>query len=519
MSRKSLRNVDRNGGFGQEKFFWGFLLSPRVRSAFLFFLFLSLGVAGMGKDSIAVGAEARDAGGEEGIVRKELMDDGRALINPDMGWTAHFYSNIPTNYGSQLSPDDTLDWFEGCSAVYLRVPWAYLEPEEGVYNWALLDTPAARWIAKGKQVGFRFTTSENWIPYATPEWVFKAGAKKVAYRWGEGPDENGTLFDPVYDDPVYLEKLENFLKAAAARYDGNPDIAFIDVGTFGMWGEGHTFGSSRLSPEENVRMAKIHVDLHRRLFPNTQLFVVDDVIGPQAPGDDFPLMDDCVRQGIGLRDDSILVQPYPDHWYHSELAQKFWPTTPVFLEHEHYGSSILRGAWDEELLQKAVEDYHASWLSIHWWPEVEWRECQETIRKINRRLGYRIVAKSIEYPSRVSIDDWFEVTIVWSNAGVAPCYRGGFPTLTLKDEKGGIVAVLSDETFDVKDLPVGPPEEAPEISHTARFRIGHVAPTTKPGTYDVYLSVGRRDGTPVFALPYPEDDGARRYKIGRIELR
>ena len=69
-------------------------------------------------------------------------DTGEALVNPDMGWTMHFYSNIPANYGSKLEPADTLDDFPGLSSVYLRVPWAYLEPQEGKFNWALLDTPA-----------------------------------------------------------------------------------------------------------------------------------------------------------------------------------------------------------------------------------------------------------------------------------------------------------------------------------------------------------------------------------------
>ena len=103
---------------------------------------------------------AQDA--EERVV-VNLTDDGRALINPGMGWTCHFYSNVPKNYGSRLEPSDTLDWFEGCSTVYLRLPWAYLEPEEGVFNWAIVDTPAQRWIDKGKKVAFRFTTSENWM--------------------------------------------------------------------------------------------------------------------------------------------------------------------------------------------------------------------------------------------------------------------------------------------------------------------------------------------------------------------
>jgi hypothetical protein len=45
--------------------------------------------------------------------------------------------------------------------VYLRVPWAFLEPEEGRFNWALLDTPAQRWIGKGKRVALRITCSKG----------------------------------------------------------------------------------------------------------------------------------------------------------------------------------------------------------------------------------------------------------------------------------------------------------------------------------------------------------------------
>lgn len=246
--------------------------------------------------------------------------------------------------------------------------------------------------------------------------------------------------------------------------------------------------------------------------------MIDDMIGPDAPGADFPVMDEAVSHGVGLRDDSILVQPSPNSWYHTELMGKFWPTVPTFIEHEHLGSSKLRNAWDGELLKKSVEEYHASYMSIHWWPEIEWDECRETIRAINRRLGYRLQARRIDYPKRVKIGEFFDVSTRWANAGVAPCYDGGFFALTLKDAQGGIVAVLSDETFDVASLPVGPPDEAPTVEHQSRFRAGYVAPTTRPGTYDVYLSVGRRDGTPVYELPYAGDDGKRRYKIGQIEL-
>ena len=83
------------------------------------------------------------AGEPEVTVRP--VDMGEALVNPGMGWTFHFYSNMIRNYGSRLEPSDTLDDWPGLSVIYLRVPWSFLEPEEGQFNWSLLDTPAQRW--------------------------------------------------------------------------------------------------------------------------------------------------------------------------------------------------------------------------------------------------------------------------------------------------------------------------------------------------------------------------------------
>ena len=456
----------------------------------------------------------------EDVQQFTFTDTGEALINPKMGWTMHFYSNNPRNYGAQLEPSDSLDWFEGCSTVYLRIPWAYLEPEEGQFNWALLDTPAQRWIAAGKKVALRLTTSESWLEYATPKWVFDAGAKYTRFSWRTyGPDENGELVDPVFDDPVFLEKLENFLMAAGKRYAGNPNVAFIDVGTFGLWGEGHTGASSHLSQEETVRITKIHIDLHVKAFPGTLLCISDDVDGAENQSGNYPATDYARSKGVSLRDDSIMVQNPPRSWFHADMADRFWRELPVIVEHEHYGSSKARGAWDSDLLEKSVEDYHASFMSIHWRPQQEWDECKDAIRRINLRLGYRIQLREMELPKTAQIGKPFSVKSVWANAGVAPCYPGGFMTLTLKDEKGGIVAALSDETLDFRTLKVGPKDAIPVTTHESKFTAGRFAPTTKPGVYDVYVSVGQRDGTPILALPLPNNDGQRRYKIGQIELK
>jgi hypothetical protein len=461
---------------------------------------------------------------DDALVTVRPDDTGEALVNPSMGWTLHFYSNRIENYGSKLEPSNTLDDFPGLSTIYLRVPWAFLEPEEGRFDWSLLDTPAQRWIHVGRKIALRISCCESWMRYATPEWVKEAGAKGYDFTPGKGIHEGGVFWEPDYGDPVFLEKLEGFLRAMAERYDGNRNVAFIDIGSYGVWGEGHTFHSSRKIYDDEVK--KKHIDLHLKYFNKTLLALNDDYVGNQMQGSHAPLTDYALSRGVTLRDDSILVQPPPRSWYHAELAQPFWPKLPVILEHEHFGSSKHKGAWDGTLLLKSVEDYRASYMSIHWWPRELLEENRETIRQINQRLGYRIQLREASWPLSVRLGETFAVTTQWANAGVAPCYPGGFMAITLKDKQGGIVSVHVDETFNMRELRVGPKGESEvvtvrsEIVVSRRFIDGPrtFARGVKPGKHDVFVSVGLLDGTPQIALPMDNDDNQRRYRLGEIEL-
>ncbi|MDR1455834.1 MAG: DUF4832 domain-containing protein [Tannerella sp.] len=441
------------------------------------------------------------------------QDHGKALVNPGMGWTMHFYSNVPQNYGSKLEPSDTLDYFPGLSTVYLRLPWSFIEPEEGRFNWEMLDTPAQRWIEKGKKTAFRITSTESWTRFGTPEWVFRAGAK-----YEEGDD----YWEPDYGDPIFLEKMENFVSAMAKRYDDESGTAFVDLGHFGLWGEGHTRMVAKYGNSWALEAKKKHIDIYCRHFKKTLLCLSDDYTGSNQPNEHFAITDYAFLRGVSLRDDSILVDPPPNSWYHSKMAQFFWPSLPVILEHEHYGSSVKRGAWDRELLLQSVEDYHASYMSIHWWPEILLEENREVIDRINRRMGYRLQMKDMQWPDSVPTGEPFTIRSQWCNAGVAPCYGGGYPCFTLKDDKGGIVAVLTDTSFDVKTLPVAPPGEASASSLTSSFSVapafGRFSRACQPGTYDLFFSVGKLNGTPLYELPYAESDGHKRYHAGRITL-
>ena len=458
--------------------------------------------------AMAASGQGFDEG--QGIVVRP-RDTGAALVNPGMGWVFHYYDNFPPNYGSRLEPSDTLDDFPGLAVIYLRIPWSYIEPEEGKFNWSVLDTPAQRWVAKGKKIALRISCCESWMRYATPEWVQKAGARGHNFRPGQGVSEDGPFWEPDYDDPVFLEKLDNFLAALAARYDGNPEVAFVDVGSFGVWGEGHTWASTQLPyTAETIRR---HIDLHLKHFRRTLLAANDD-LAMQGRGEE--VLDYARERGLTLRDDSILVQGGENAYFSAGLAQKFWRDRPVILESEHYGGSRDRGNWgDGAKYLQALEEYHASYVSIHWWPREFLEEQQTLIERMNQRLGYRLQLLEAWWTTPVFKDGRLKVGWVWRNAGVAPCYLGGYPALTLKDDRGGIVSVFVDASLNVRDLPVGPPGEAEPRSHEAEFVLPF---QLRAGEYDVFVSVGTQTGTPVIALPLPEEDGQRRYRLGRIRI-
>lgn len=455
----------------------------------------------------------------------ELRDNGSALINPGMGWVMHYYDNGP-KYGTTINTGDDLRWFPGCSVVYLRLPWAHLEPEEGMFNWNCIDTPAQQWIARGGQVAFRITCSET-MKEATPAWVAKAGAKTIRWQWDDknrkwGRNPEGRFWECVPDDPVYLEKLGNFLAAFAARYDGRKEVAFVDIGSVGIWGEGHTGRTIQLSPEETQRIVKLHIDLHLKHLKRTLLVVNDDFTADKN-GQTSPAIEYALSKGLGWRDDSIMVQP--KFWFHEEQAGMFWPKSPTIIESAHYRYAKDRKLWSGKTLLDSIEAHHASYCSIHGDPREIFEENREAVAEINRRLGYRFQARRIIYPKKVVSNKEpqsalpFKVEFTFANAGVAPCYSSAYPCLTLKTANGGIAAVLTASGFDISRLPVAEAGKTVAKTRSAEFALGRwQRPVLPSGMYDVFVSVGEADGTPVYELPHDGDDGQRRYRIGRVEV-
>lgn len=128
------------------------------------------------------------------------------------------------------------------SGADLEWSWAKIEPVESQYNWSIVDRDISVWTSTGKSVILRFSTGgqKNWSGSVdgsyTPPWLFDTyGVPRVT-------EINGTVF-PEYWHPAYLQKLADFVNAAAARYDNNPSVAAVEIGV-GQGGETEPDGSA-----------------------------------------------------------------------------------------------------------------------------------------------------------------------------------------------------------------------------------------------------------------------------------
>jgi len=64
-------------------------------------------------------------------------NDKIALENPHKGWYQHYFDNHINRY--LAAKDSDLLEFPGMDHLYLRLSWAYLEPQEGQFNWQVID--------------------------------------------------------------------------------------------------------------------------------------------------------------------------------------------------------------------------------------------------------------------------------------------------------------------------------------------------------------------------------------------
>jgi hypothetical protein len=359
----------------------------------------------------------------------------KAIVNPGKGWVA---------YGkAENQPKEVLDLV---SLGYSRFIWGEIEPEEGIYQWEIIDNAIKSWSDAGKQFAFGVmcASSHSRNFWTTPQWVFDAGARYDTFELKNAKlstDGNpGPKLVPVFDDPVFLNKLKTFIQALAARYDGNPDIAFIDIRSYGNWGEGHMYPFGK--PDISAEKFKEHIQIHRDAFNKTLLQL------PTGKNPAFvPVQDWAVSIGVGLRRDGICGNSDG-----SEVSICAGKMPAVFEFYGNYEMMKNLGWWDGKKdkegrgfpLAGCMETGKPTWCDLSRGGTsglTLLKEDSILATRLTNRLGYHLLIQEISYPKRISAKKPAIISISWLNAGVANIFIPARVSFALISKDGEIVEV------------------------------------------------------------------------------
>ena len=241
-------------------------------------------------------------------------------------------------------------------------------------------------------------------------------------------DKPHKYWEPDYGDPLFLEYLEKFMANYAEKFDNDPRVEYIDLGTYGQWGEGHSaFGQRRTPPLE---IMKKHAYLHVKYFKNTPVMLNDDFIGHAMDMDENfrkELYDYCLSLGMGLRDDSIIAGAHEARDYHTiehtDYFDDVHPFSPIDLEMGHYWSYTKDASKGGLVAIEAARRAHATYMGFHTYPEDWLKDNYYVTEYLANRLGYWYTINSVKANDTSNPGVKYTIDLEFENMGFAKCYH------------------------------------------------------------------------------------------------
>ena len=370
----------------------------------------------------------------EAYVRKFKELPG-PVPNPGQGWMAWQCSGWKST-SAKVS----------VGMIYDRFYWSDFEPENGVYDWAKIEEHLEFAKSKGIPAAFRIicASSGDVKNYETPKWVFDLGAKGDAFvspRTACGRVED---FVPHFDDPIFLRYHARFIRRLAERFDGDPRLAGIDLGSYGNWGEWHC---CHLPPYDNgkigqkiypVAARKAIIDAYLNNFRKTPVISLTDDEECLA----YSVVDGRWSR-VGLRRDGVGAPWTQKDWAGSQRyvgvkeMGEVWKTKPVWFE--TYASVVFmadKKGWDMDRMVEWMASNHVTCVNSHPVLDRDDPKFANLWKKVDMFAGARLVP----IRSVVKIRDCgFEVNVAAENKGVAVVALPYDLVFELRDETGGII--------------------------------------------------------------------------------
>jgi len=355
------------------------------------------------------------------VWEKHYPQGEKPLSNPLKGWA---------RWGENLSDA------EGASLAYVAVYWRDIEPQEGSYDFAALEERwnFAQWAERGVHLILRVVADEPGSErhMDIPPWLYEA--MDGAGTWYD--NDYGKGFSPDYESPAFRNAHARLISALGKRYDGDPRVAYVELGSLGHWGEWHVNVGGGIPAFPSSEVTDGYVEDYVRAFPHTPLLM-------RRP------YGAVKKYGLGLFDDSFGKESSEKRFagwitegYVSDQNGEALPGCPDFWQKGPSGGEFSSEISLETLLTEDVGRalsylrlLHTTWLGPHSPRQRKLSpEAWEGARSMEREMGYCFTLR------RAALRVWplgvCRLTLDFENIGVAPMYADWKLRVEVRDAAG-----------------------------------------------------------------------------------
>ena len=446
----------------------------------------SLSDASSANSSSSLPAEPTSSSVENGDTTKityTLKRFDGPLTNPHKGFTVPTEAAWTFDPGFEYGPHGSLNNKAWDLVTYGSgyQQWNKLNPAKGVYDWSeleeLLNALTEHNMGYALRV-FPYSPSfirDNSTPEEnydwTPKFVYEEGAKKITAKY---KDNGANAAVPVWDDSVYLYYAKEFATALAAKYDGDPRIEYIDVRSFGEWGEWHVSNLDG-SHMPSVEIQKDMLKHYASVFKKSLLVLPSD-----GYGDVYTY---ALSLGITKRDDCLIGIPGTA----DSLVRAYEANLPTVAENcggyaimLNYTDVIPGGylKWTPERWVDVITTAHLTYYVL----DQDFDDCGYRFYNDNKALadsmtkvlGYNFTITSAELLTVAGAKDTSAtLNITVKNTGVAPCFFDLYMVAEFADSTGSAIAQLGKTVH----IPKGTFKDGA----SQEFSFSGAVPSGKPG--------------------------------------
>ncbi|MFD2043809.1 DUF4832 domain-containing protein [Ornithinibacillus salinisoli] len=414
-------------------------------------------------------------------------------VNPFMGFAP------PADGGPYSQPH---------SLVYANLTWRELEPEKGFYDFESIEEKFRLTYWKNQNIKLIFRVVLDYPRESShmdiPDWLYEEinqDGTWYKHEWGSG-------FSPNYYNNTLIDYHKKLIEAVAEKYDHEPAIAFVELGSLGHWGEWHTLQEDGIYiPFPKLPTAETYVNHYTDNFKNKILLMrrphqiaINNEMG--LYNDMFGRYDHTIEEFLSWINDGYEFwltneqnPAMPDAWKSRPIGGEFAPTDDWS---DYFSTSkFLR-------VMEQLQATHVSWLgpsSPTYYPTDG--KLQARINQFLNKIGYhfRLIQTSVNKT---------EVTMQWENRGVAPFYFPWPVELSLADQDGKIVY---QQLLDGIDIRAWLPGKHTEVANL------DISNEITAGTYQLLVAIlDPETMKPGIQLEMEEKLPDGRYKIGEVTI-